>query len=92
MIVPDELEAHRRVRLARQAAGLTPRDLADALGISKRSYERSEAGHRRFTRAELLVVAQLTTQEPSFFGVTSDASAGGGILSDLAPAVNGGDE
>ena len=92
LVVPEELSAHRRVRLARHASGLTPKAIADALGISKRSYERSEAGDRRFTRAELLVVAQLTAQDPSLFGVTSDAAEEGAMLSDLQPRVNGEDE
>lgn len=91
LVVSEELGVHRRVRLARSASGLPPEAFAEAIGISKRSYERGEAGSRQFSRAELLVVAQLTNQDPSFFGVTSGATAERAILSHLAPRVNGGE-
>lgn len=80
----------RRMRIARIAAELDPESVAAELGISRKSLERTEAGVRQPSRAELVVLAQLTGQELSFFGVTSDAAAGGAMLSDLKSRVNRG--
>jgi transcriptional regulator with XRE-family HTH domain len=80
------------MKVARVASDLDPEAVAAALGISRRTYDRVEAGDRPATRAELIVFSQLTNQDPSFFGVTSSSAAERAILSDLKPRVNGGGE
>jgi transcriptional regulator with XRE-family HTH domain len=92
MVVSDELSTHRRARLARIAAEIDPETMAIALGMSKRSYERAEAGARRFSRAELVLLAQLTNQDPSFFGVTSAEPQEARTLPGPLPGVNRADE
>jgi transcriptional regulator with XRE-family HTH domain len=92
LVISEELPLRKRIRLARMASQRDPEAVAAALGISKRSYERGEAGERRFTRAELLVLAQVTGQDPSLFGVTSEVGAGSAMLSDLQARVNSGND
>jgi transcriptional regulator with XRE-family HTH domain len=89
--VSDELATGRRMKVARVASDLDPEAVAAALGISRRTYDRIEAGERPATRAELIVFSNLTSQDPSFFGVTS-SSTERAILSDLDPVVNEGDD
>jgi transcriptional regulator with XRE-family HTH domain len=72
--IPFQLSAaasiSSRVRLARHAANLEPEAVAAALGISRSSYFRSEAGVRPFKRGELLAIAGLTGQSPELFGLS----------------------
>lgn len=74
LAISEELTQGERIRLARQAARLDLSFVAAKLGISKRTLERTEADVRRPTRAELVVLAQLTNQDLAFFGVLSDES------------------
>lgn len=73
------------MRIARIAARLSPGSVAAELGISRRSLDRTEAGTRQPLWSELLVFAQLTNQDLSFFGASAD---GREILSDLDDSVN----
>lgn len=77
-----------RVRLARIAAGRSVQGMAEELGVSKWTYERIENGSRPARRGELVVIAQLTDQDLSFFGASSDEEAS--ILPPPLPAVNEG--
>lgn len=85
--VSEELAIGQRMKLARVAADLDPDAVAAAFGISRRTYDRIEAGERSPKRAELVVFAQLTDQDTSFFGISS--FEGESILSDIEPHVNG---
>jgi transcriptional regulator with XRE-family HTH domain len=77
-----------RIRLARLAVDLTVAEMAEALGVSKGTYERIESGHRLARRGELIAIAHLTGQELDFFGASLED--GGPVLPLPLPAVNQG--
>lgn len=53
----DDQTIGRRVRQAREEAGLSGRQLASAVGMDSGAYSRSEAGARAFKAAELIALA-----------------------------------
>lgn len=65
-----------RLRTARAASGFSQKEMARALGVSLKTYERIERGERDLRISELHALATATGQDPEFFGVTSlDAAA-----------------
>lgn len=52
-------EWSRRIRAAREAAGLTQQQVADGLGITKQSYHQLEAGARNPSADRLVQLAAL---------------------------------
>lgn len=87
LAVSAETALRDRLRLARIAAGLEQKDLAQAIGIGLRTYERIESGARPLRRGELIAIAQVTGQEVSFFGASPDAD-GAEVLTGGASPVN----
>lgn len=75
------------MRLARIATGRTVKAMADALEMSKGTYERIESNERPARRHELIAIASLTGQELGFFGA-SLAEDEGRVLPDPLPLVN----
>lgn len=71
LVVDITTALHHRVRLARIAAGRSRAELAEEVGVSKRTYERIETGSRSPRRAELDAIAQATGQDVSFFRASS---------------------
>jgi transcriptional regulator with XRE-family HTH domain len=68
------------------AAGLEPEEMAEALGVSLRTYQRIEAGVRAPSPGELVIIAETTRQERSFFGTSWDE--GERVLPPPLPPVN----
>ncbi len=62
---PDYRELGRRLRVAREAAGLSQRDVADHLGIEDSTYSRYESGKLRIPLPDVYRVAR-------FLGVKAD--------------------
>jgi transcriptional regulator with XRE-family HTH domain len=88
LVVRAEAEEHERIRLARLAAGNEPEEMAEALGVSLRTYQRIEAGVRAPSRLELQAIAERTGQELSFFGASG--GEGEAVLPPPLPRVNDG--
>jgi transcriptional regulator with XRE-family HTH domain len=81
-----EVDQGRRLELARVAARLEQEEMAQAVGISVRSYQRTIAGTRTARRGELIAWAELTGQDLDFFsGASSNERAQ--ILSQTEPPV-----
>lgn len=76
LVFRREVGTGRRIRTARVAAGLRPTQMASALGISRRTYDRLEDGSRHPRAGELAKIAELTGQDVEVFGASSDEGAG----------------
>lgn len=76
--VPLGMTVGDRVRLARMAIGYTVAEMAEALGLSKGTYERIEQGQREPRRGELIAIAHITAQDLAFFAPASLAAGDGG--------------
>jgi transcriptional regulator with XRE-family HTH domain len=68
---PDQVTMGDRLRIARAASGLSRKEMAQALGVSLKTYERLERGERELRVSELHALVAATGQEPQFFGLTS---------------------
>jgi transcriptional regulator with XRE-family HTH domain len=88
LIVGQQVGFAGRLRLARIAAGLDVDDIARAIGVSKRTYQRLEDGSRQVRPLELTAIAQLTGQDVEFFGASPDRQVEAPNLSLLPGAVN----
>lgn len=55
----DMVAVGQRIRLAREAAGITQGEAGDAIGASQPTYHRIEAGTRPLKGAELIQLADL---------------------------------
>lgn len=87
--VPEELTVGERVRLARVASGLTPKEMARQLEVSLATYQRIERGTRELRLSELNALAAFTGQDVSFFGASP--FAGESTLPPPLPVVKGGE-
>lgn len=68
----DDVELGRRVRAAREAAGVSVRKLAEVLGLDAAAMSRTESGARSMKARELVTVAQsLHVPLDSLIGVVS---------------------
>jgi transcriptional regulator with XRE-family HTH domain len=77
--LPQGVTTGDRLRIARAAVGLSGKEMARALGVSLKTYERIERGERELRLSELHALAAATGQDPEFFGATS--------LEDPAPSL-----
>jgi transcriptional regulator with XRE-family HTH domain len=77
--VRSDIRLNELIRLARLAAGFERKELAQRLGLSKRTYERIEDGSRQPRAGEVVAIAQITGQDVELFGDPSfDNAAGAG--------------
>lgn len=65
----------RKIREARQAAGLSQEKLADTAGTSRRHVMRLERGDHRPTQAMVKRLASATGKDESFFADSDDEEA-----------------
>jgi transcriptional regulator with XRE-family HTH domain len=89
LVVPGDSSLAERLRLARVAARLSPEEMAAALGVSLRTWQRLEDGTREPRPGELLLIAERTNQDLSFFGASPDPEEAP-ILPRPVPLVNKG--
>jgi hypothetical protein len=85
LVLNAEVSQGRRIELARVAAQLEQDEMAQAAGISVRSYQRTVAGTRVAQHGELTIWAELTGQNLCLF--ESDSWDGAPILSHSRPPV-----
>jgi hypothetical protein len=86
LFLDAEADLGLRLELARVAALCEPEEMAKAVGISVRSYQRTIAGTRPARPGELIVWAQLTGQDLEFFRSASSGE-GAPIVSQSDPPV-----
>ena len=60
-------ELGRRLRIAREARGLSQRTVADALGLPRTAITQMEAGNRSVSTLELTKLAELYLHPVSYF-------------------------
>lgn len=78
-------DMHRRVRFARETAGLSQAQVADALGIHRPSVSEIEAGRRGVKSEELVALARLFGVSLAWLaGETEADSDGSGANLELA--------
>jgi len=76
--VADDVTVAHRVRLVRMAVGMSRREMAQAIGVSRRTYERVETGARDLRVSEAYALAAVTGQDVVFFGASfSEVAASG---------------
>ncbi len=70
--LPEGVTVGDRMEVARVAAGLTPKQMARRLGVSRKTYLRLIRGERALRLSEIYALAAITGQDVAFFGASSD--------------------
>lgn len=79
-MVDGIVEISKRVRFAREIAGLSQAQVADALGIHRPSVSEIEAGRRRVSADELVTLARLFGVSIGWLAGETDADGSGAQL------------
>lgn len=67
LTVQERKSLGERLRIAREEAGLTQKELAARLGLTQATISRFETGERGIEVAELIVLARLYAKNPAWF-------------------------
>jgi transcriptional regulator with XRE-family HTH domain len=87
--LPEGLAVGDRIRMARLAIGMRPTEMARALGMSLKTYQRLERGEREPRLSEIHLLVEITGQTVGYFyGTTSPAEPVSATISDPDAAVN----